>query len=72
MIGWALQKAHLFLLRHTVQPLPSAIHLRTATMPALTVTQSANGDGSALGASGVVGWVFGLGGVGLVILNAQT
>jgi hypothetical protein len=40
-------------------PLPSASHLRTATMPALTVTLSANGDGSALGASGVVGWVFG-------------
>jgi len=53
MIGWALQKAHLFLLRHTVQPLalPSAIHCFTATMPALTVTLSANGDGSALGAS---------------------
>jgi hypothetical protein len=31
-------------------------------MPALTVTLSANGDGSGLGASGVVGWVFGLGG----------
>ena len=61
--GWALQKAHLFLLRHTVQPLalPSlAIHCLTATMPALTVTLSANGDGSALGASGVVGRVFGL------------
>ena len=53
-----------------VQPLPLpslAIHLRTATMPALTVTLSANGDGSALGASGVVGRVFGFGGVGLVI-----
>ena len=47
-------------------PLPKAIHLRTATMPALTVTLSANGDGSALGASVEVGWVFGLGGVGLV------
>ena len=35
-------------------------------MPALTVTLSANGDGSALGASVEVGWVFGLGGVGLV------
>ena len=67
MIGWALQRAHLFLLRHSVQPLalPSAIHLRTATMPALTVTLSANAEGSALGASGLVGWVFGLGGVGL-------
>ena len=69
MIGWALQKAHLFLLRHTVQPLPLplpslTIHLRTATMPALTVTLSANEDGSALGASGVVGWVVGFGGVG--------
>ena len=41
-------------------------------MPALTVTLSANGDGSALGASGVVGRVFGLGGVVLVILDAQT
>ena len=30
-------------------------------MPALTVTLSANGDGSALGVSGEVGWVFGLG-----------
>ena len=39
MIGWALQKAHLFLLSHGVQPLvlPSAIHCLTATMPALTV-----------------------------------
>ena len=34
-------------------------------MPALTVTLSANGDGSGLGASGVVGRVFGLGGVGI-------
>ena len=43
-------------------------------MPALTVTLSANLEGSAMGALGVVGWVFGLGGVGLVlvILNAQT
>jgi hypothetical protein len=42
-----------------VQPLalPSAIHLRTATMPAFTVALSANGDGSALGGSGEVGWV---------------
>ena len=39
--------------------LPSAIHCLTATMPALTVTLSANGDGSALGGSSVVGWVFG-------------
>jgi hypothetical protein len=39
-------------------PLPSAIHLRTATMPALTATLSANAEGSALVASGVVGWVF--------------
>ena len=53
-------------------PLPSAIHLRTATMPALTVTLSANALGSGLGASAVVGKVFGLDGVGLVILNAQT
>ena len=71
MIGWALQKAHLFLLRHTVQPLPLpslAIHLRTATMPAFTVTLSDNGEGSALGASGLVGRVFGLGGVGLVLV----
>ena len=70
MIGWALQKAHLFLLRHTVQPLPLpslAIHLRTATMPAFTVTLSDNVEGSALGDSVEVGWVFGLGGVGLVI-----
>ena len=60
--GWALQRAHLFLLRHTVQPLPlpSAIHCFTATIPALTVTLSANGDGSAMGASVEVGWVFGL------------
>jgi hypothetical protein len=36
-------------------------------MPALTVTLSANGDGSAMGDSVEVGWVFGLGGVGLVI-----
>ena len=70
MIGWALQRAHLFLLRHTVQPLPlalalalalalpSAIHCRTATTPALTVTLSANASlGSALGVSGLVGWV---------------
>jgi hypothetical protein len=42
--------------------LPSAIHCLTATTPALTVTLSANGDGSAL-----VGRVFGFGGVGLVI-----
>ena len=34
-------------------PLPSAIHCLTATTPALTVTLSANVDGSALGASGV-------------------
>jgi len=53
-------------------PLPSAIHCLTATMPALTVTLSANGDGSGLGASGVVGRVFGLGGVGLVIPSSQT
>ena len=56
---------------YSVQPLalPSAIHLRTATMPALTVTLSANALlGSALGASGVVGWVFGFGGVRLVII----
>ena len=71
--GWALQKAHLFLLRHTVQPLPlpSAIHLRTETMPALTVTPSANALGSALGASGLVGRVFGLGGVVLVIISFE-
>ena len=53
----------LFLLRHGVQALPlalpSAIHCFTATMPALTVTLSANEDGSALGASGMVGWVVG-------------
>ena len=38
---------------HTVQPLPLplAIHCLTATMPALTVTLSANGEGSAMGAS---------------------
>ena len=69
MIGWALQRAHLFLLRHGVQPLvlPSAIHCLTATMPALTVVLSANALlGSGLGASVEVGWVFGLGGVGLV------
>ena len=67
--GWALQRAHLFLLRHTVQPLPlpSAIHCLTATMPAFTVTLSDNVEGSALGDSVEVGWVFGLGGVGLVI-----
>ena len=53
-------------------PLPSAIHCLTATTPALTVTLSANALGSGLGASGVVGKVFGLDGVGLVILNAQT
>ena len=36
-------------------------------MPALTVTLSANASlGSALGVSGVVGWVVGLGGVVLV------
>ena len=40
-------------------------------MPALTVTLSANGDGSALGASGVVGKVFGFGGVGLVIISFE-
>ena len=53
-----------------VQPLalPLAIHLRTATTPALTVALSANAEGSALGASGLVGWVFGLGGVGLVLV----
>ena len=64
-----MQRAHLFLLRHSVQPLPlqpKAIHLRTATMPALTVTLSANGDGSALGGSVEVGRVFGFDGVGLV------
>ena len=46
-----------FFWKHQGQPLalPSAIHLRTATMPALTVTLSANALGSALGASGVVG-----------------
>jgi hypothetical protein len=32
-------------------------------MPALTVTLSANAEGSAMGASGVVGRVFGLGSV---------
>jgi hypothetical protein len=56
---------------YTVQPLPLpslAIHLRTATTPALTVTLSDNVDGSALGGSGEVGWVFGFGGVGLVIV----
>jgi hypothetical protein len=53
-------------------PLPSAIHCLTATMPALTVTLSANAEGSALGASGVVGWVFGLGGGWLVIPSSQT
>ena len=54
-------------------PLPSlAIHLRTATMPALTVTLSANALGSALGGFEVVGRVFGLGGVGLVIPSSQT
>ena len=37
-------------------------------MPALTVTLLANGEGSAMGALGVVGWVFGLGGVGLVLV----
>ena len=31
--------------------LPSAIHCLTATMPALTVTRSANVEDSALGAS---------------------
>ena len=57
-----------------VQPLalPKAIHCLTATMPALTVTLSANGEGSALGDSWAVGRVFGFGGVGLVILDAQT
>ena len=40
--------------------LPKAIHLRTATMPALTVALSANAEGSALSELGVVGWVFGL------------
>ena len=57
--GWALQRAHLFILRHSVQPLPlpSAIHRLTATTPALTVTLSANAEGSALGGLGVVGWV---------------
>ena len=49
-------------------PLPSAIHCFTATMPALTVTLSANEDGSALGTSGVVGRVFGFGGVRLVLV----
>ena len=49
-------------------PLPSAIHCLTATTPALTVTLSANALGSGLGASGVVGWVFGFGGVRLVII----
>jgi hypothetical protein len=41
-------------------------------MPALTVTLSANALlGSALGVSGVVGWVFGFGGVGLVTLKLK-
>ena len=40
-------------------------------MPALTVTLSANGDGSGLGASGEVGWVFGLGGVGIEYFRAR-
>ena len=53
-------------------PLPSAIHCLTATTPALTVTLSANAEGSAMGALELVGKVFGLDGVGLVILNAQT
>ena len=47
---------------------PIAIHRLTATTPALTVTLSANALGSALGELGVVGWVFGFGGVGLVII----
>ena len=61
MIGWALQRAHLFLLRHTVQPLPLpslAIHCLTAIMPALTVRLSANALGSALGGLGVRGGTF--------------
>ena len=67
-----LAKGSSFFLRHTVQPLalPSAIHCLTATMPALTVTLSANALlGSAMGASGVVGRVFGFGGVGLVLVT---
>ena len=40
-------------------------------MPALTVTLSANAEGSALGASGLVGRVFGLGGVVLVIISFE-
>ena len=56
----------------SLYPYPQlSIHCLTATMPALTVTLSANGDGSALGASGGVGWVFGLGGVGLVIVASH-
>ena len=43
-----------------------AIHCLTATTPALTATLSANALGSTMGASGVVGWVVGLGVVGLV------
>jgi hypothetical protein len=35
------------------------------------VTLSDNGEGSALGASGVVGRVFGLGGVVLVIISFE-
>ena len=42
------------------------VRFTTATTPALTVTLSANGEGSTMGASGVVGWVVGLGVVGLV------
>ena len=59
-----------YFMKHGVQPLalPLAIHLRTATMPALTATLSDNALGSALGGSGEVGWVFGFGGVGLVIV----
>ena len=53
------------IVRFGVQPLPLAlaIHCLTATMPALTVTLSANALlGLAVRASGVVGWVFGFGG----------
>ena len=35
------------------------VRFTTATTPALTVTLSANGEGSTMGASGVVGWVVG-------------
>ena len=52
-------------------PLPLAIHCLTATTPALTVTLSVNALGSALGELGVVGRVFGSGGVGLVIISFE-